>query len=254
VATPFGLNAAVLPLGKRLDPYLGVNFLVEIEGLIVAASPRSTASSRRSRPRTTARWPQRLRPQDPQGHDVWPTRAEPRADRHRLAVAWHERTRRGVVERKNGTIMLLDAQRVPVTWWNFASALPTKWTGRRSMPAARPGGDRARRADPSRITKPELGPLVSGARTGALAEAGHDVAGEHRCAAGRAAGARRRARPDRTQLRGGSSTRSRRWPGGCRCSRGSRGGPSCPPRDDADRARAARGTGARERSRRRCAR
>jgi phage tail-like protein len=34
-----------------------------------------------------------------------------------------------VVQRKNGTIMLLDARRIPVTWWNFAEALPIKWTG-----------------------------------------------------------------------------------------------------------------------------
>ena len=39
MAAPLGLNAALVSAlgaaGKRLEPYLGVNFLVEIEGLIV---------------------------------------------------------------------------------------------------------------------------------------------------------------------------------------------------------------------------
>jgi len=31
---PFGLNASAGALGVRLDPYLGYNFLVEIDGLL----------------------------------------------------------------------------------------------------------------------------------------------------------------------------------------------------------------------------
>jgi len=34
-----------------------------------------------------------------------------------------------VIQRKNGTVMLLDTRRLPVMWWNFAGALPVKWVG-----------------------------------------------------------------------------------------------------------------------------
>ena len=42
---------------------------------------------------------------------------------------WYHMASEGVIMRKNGTIMLLDPQQIPVMWWNFRNALPTKWTG-----------------------------------------------------------------------------------------------------------------------------
>jgi phage tail-like protein len=35
----------------------------------------------------------------------------------------------GIIPRKNGTIMLLDRQRLPVMWWDFWNAYPVKWVG-----------------------------------------------------------------------------------------------------------------------------
>jgi phage tail-like protein len=42
---------------------------------------------------------------------------------------WYHNTTRGVIHRKNGTIMLLDPRQVPVLWWTFRNALPVRWTG-----------------------------------------------------------------------------------------------------------------------------
>ena len=42
---------------------------------------------------------------------------------------WYHNAARGVIQRKNGTIMLLDPQQIPVMWWNFRNALPVRWTG-----------------------------------------------------------------------------------------------------------------------------
>lgn len=42
---------------------------------------------------------------------------------------WYYDTAQGVIQRKNGTIMLLDPQQIPVMWWNFRNALPVRWTG-----------------------------------------------------------------------------------------------------------------------------
>jgi phage tail-like protein len=42
---------------------------------------------------------------------------------------WHQDTLSGVIKRRNGTIYLLDQQRLPVMWWDFQKGLPMKWTG-----------------------------------------------------------------------------------------------------------------------------
>jgi phage tail-like protein len=42
---------------------------------------------------------------------------------------WYDNTVRGVVQRKNGTVMLLDRRQIPVMWWNIRNALPVRWTG-----------------------------------------------------------------------------------------------------------------------------
>ena len=42
---------------------------------------------------------------------------------------WYHNVTRGVIERKNGTIMLLDPQQIPVMWWNFRNAIPVRWSG-----------------------------------------------------------------------------------------------------------------------------
>jgi phage tail-like protein len=42
---------------------------------------------------------------------------------------WYDSTSRGVISRRNGTIMLLDRRQIPVMWWNFRNALPVRWSG-----------------------------------------------------------------------------------------------------------------------------
>ena len=43
--------------------------------------------------------------------------------------SWYDRVTRGVIRRKNVTIMVLDRRRLPVMWWDVRDALPIKWTG-----------------------------------------------------------------------------------------------------------------------------
>jgi len=130
VATGFGLNAAALTLGARLDPYLGVNFLVEIEGLIVGGFSKvdgleSTIETQDFSEGGRNGYVHKIL----KGTMYGPLILSHGLTDNDTLWQWHDRTRRGVVQRKNGTIMLLDAQRAPVTWWNFAEALPIKWTG-----------------------------------------------------------------------------------------------------------------------------
>jgi phage tail-like protein len=42
---------------------------------------------------------------------------------------WHRQAIQGNVERKNGSIVLLDRSGQEVARWNFVRAWPTKWTG-----------------------------------------------------------------------------------------------------------------------------
>ena len=43
--------------------------------------------------------------------------------------SWHQDVVAGTIERKNGTIYLLDRQGLPAMWWDFLEAYPVKWTG-----------------------------------------------------------------------------------------------------------------------------
>jgi phage tail-like protein len=134
VSVPLGLNAGLTgvlgALGKRLDPYLAVNFLVEIEGLVVGGFSKVDGLESAIETQDYVEGGR-----NDYVHKVLKgTTYPPLVLSHGLTDidtlwAWHERVRRGVIQRKNGTIMLLDTERLPVMWWNFAGALPVKWVG-----------------------------------------------------------------------------------------------------------------------------
>ena len=118
------------PTGKRVDPYANFNFLVEIDGITRAAfqevsgfdSAIDVIEHREGGANTTpAKLPGMTRytnitlkwglTDDPELYD------------------WHRRTIGGDVERKDGSIIVLDRQGTEVVRWNFLSAWPAKWTG-----------------------------------------------------------------------------------------------------------------------------
>jgi phage tail-like protein len=124
------LTSALGALGQRVDPYLAVNFLVEIEGLIAGGFSKVEGLDSAI---DTQDYVEGGR--NDYVHKVLKgTTYSPIVLSHGLTSidtlwAWHERVRRGVIQRKNGTVMLLDTRRTPVMWWNFADALPVKWVG-----------------------------------------------------------------------------------------------------------------------------
>jgi len=134
MSTPLGLNAGLVgamgALGKRVDPYLAHNFLVELDGLIVGGFSKVDGLE-------SAIETQDFVEGGENGfvHKILKGRSSPPLVlTHGLTDidtlwGWYERTSRGVIKRKNGTIMLLDSQRLPVMWWNFTEALPVKWVG-----------------------------------------------------------------------------------------------------------------------------
>ncbi len=167
MTTPFGLNAAAAALGTRLDPYLAVNFLVEIDGLIVGGFSKVDGLESTIETQDYVEGGRNEYVHKVLKGTTYPllVLSHGLTDTDSL-WAWHERVRRGVVERKNGTIMLLDRQRIPVMWWNFAEALPVKWAGP-SFDASAESQVAVERVELAHrgITKPLAGRLLAAARS-----------------------------------------------------------------------------------------
>lgn len=130
------LGAATSLLGARTDPFLGCNFLVEVEGILAGGFSECSGLEAETEVET-------YREGGQNGylhHFAGPTKYPPLVLKHGLTWidglwAWHQEvianvgTGTGGIQRHNGTIYLLDRNRIPVLWWNFKEALPVKWTG-----------------------------------------------------------------------------------------------------------------------------
>lgn len=116
--------------GQRVDPYGNYNFLVEIDGITRAAFHEvsgfdSTIDVIEHR----------------EGGDNLTPRKLPGMTKHSPIVLkwglsddidlykWHLDASRGNVQRKNGSIVLLDRLGQEKMRWNFVNAWPSKWDG-----------------------------------------------------------------------------------------------------------------------------
>jgi phage tail-like protein len=133
---PLGLSwasavgGAWVPGSRPTEPLPTFNFAVEIDGLL--AGGFSEVSGLESRIETE---PHREGGVNEFTHRL-PVVGEPAnlVLRHGLTSVstlwnWHQDAVRGMVRRRNGTIMLLDRRQLPVMWWNFRNALPVSWVG-----------------------------------------------------------------------------------------------------------------------------
>jgi phage tail-like protein len=120
-----------MAVGDRADPYLSLNFLVEIEGLVVGGFNEVTGLTveveieeyREGGVNTyvhklagPARYPNNL------------------VLKHGLTDSdilwnWHQDVASGNILRKNGSIMLLDSAGEEQWRWNFVDAYPVRWVG-----------------------------------------------------------------------------------------------------------------------------
>ena len=125
-----GLSIVSRATDLRFEPYRSTHFIVEIEGLLVGGFSHCSG----------------LQVQI-EGHEYreggvndFVHRFAGRTTHPPLLLKqgmspleglwnWHQETVAGVIKRRNGTIYLLDQQRLPVMWWDFREGLPTKWTG-----------------------------------------------------------------------------------------------------------------------------
>ena len=129
-----GINAAVSLvsnlLGVRLDPYQSCHFLVEVEGILVGGFSECSGLQVE-----IEYLDYREGGVNDYVHRLWgPTKYPPLTFKHGITPidglwSWHQDVTKGQIKRRNGTIYLLNRQGIPVIWWNFKDAYPTKWTG-----------------------------------------------------------------------------------------------------------------------------
>lgn len=119
-----------MPVGDRQDPYRVYNFLVEIDG-ITRAGFRECSGLDTSQDAIDYR----------EGTDPLTTRKLPGLVKYSNITLkwgmtddtelwdWRQQAMDGNVERKNGSIVLLDDRGEEKLRWNFRDGWPTKWTG-----------------------------------------------------------------------------------------------------------------------------
>jgi len=119
-------------LGVRMDPYMTYNFLVQIDGIIVAGftevsgmdiSMESVEEVKEGGVNNFVH----LLPGRVKQSDLVLKKGIGDID---LLWEWAEDTLlKGKVKKKDGSIYLLDHQGLPAVWWNFYNAFPKKWSG-----------------------------------------------------------------------------------------------------------------------------
>jgi len=116
--------------GQRVDPYGNFNFLVEIDGITRAAFHEVTGfdstidviDHREGGENTTLR---KLPGMTKHANIVLKYGLTDDAELYQ----WHRNAVNGNVQRKNGSIVLLDRQGQEKARWNFVNAWPSKWKG-----------------------------------------------------------------------------------------------------------------------------
>ena len=120
-----------MAVGDRKDPYRSYQFLVEIDGHHARGLPGVLGA--------------RIRRQDAieyrEGNEALTTRKLPGLVKYsNISLkwgitddaelwAWRNKVVSGKIERRNGSIILLDDTGAEKVRWNFREAWPTKWTG-----------------------------------------------------------------------------------------------------------------------------
>ncbi len=119
-----------MAVGNRVDPYLNYNFLVEIDNITKASfkdcsgldSTTDPVEYREGGENTTVR----KLPGKTTYSDITLSRGMTDSDD---LINWRQSVIDNKIERKNGSIVLLDATGDEKKRWNFVNAWPTKWEG-----------------------------------------------------------------------------------------------------------------------------
>jgi phage tail-like protein len=128
VNTAFAASTGLV--GIRSDPYQAFNFLVEIEGILTGSFSECTGLQVE-----TEYFDYREGGLNDYMHRFAGATTYPPLILKRGVTQidglwnWHQEVTRGSINRKNGTIYLLDKTHIPVIHWNFKEAYPVKYAG-----------------------------------------------------------------------------------------------------------------------------
>ena len=127
-----------MAIGIRADPYLAFNFLVEIEGLLVGGFSEVTGLQVEVEVEDYKEGGLNEYVHKLAGPTRYPSNL---VLKHGLMGVdtlweWHHEVTRGIIKRRNGSIILLNSAREPMNgareprWcWNFRGAYPVRWSG-----------------------------------------------------------------------------------------------------------------------------
>jgi len=120
-----------MALGTRTDPYMSCNFLVEIDGLLVGGFSDVTGLTVELDVEEYQEGGLNAYVHKLAGPARYPNNLVLKRGltRDRTLWTWHQAVTRGNIQRKNGSVVLLDS-RTEETWrWNFVAAYPVRWVG-----------------------------------------------------------------------------------------------------------------------------
>jgi phage tail-like protein len=133
--TPPGLNIATSAstnvTAQIIDPYRAFNFFIEIDGILAGGFSECSGLQ----VETEFMEYHEGGVNEYRHHFAGATKYPPLALKRGLSQidelwAWHQDiVIDREVKRRNGTIYLLNEQRLPVVWWDFREAFPYRWTG-----------------------------------------------------------------------------------------------------------------------------
>lgn len=116
--------------GDRKDPYAGFNFLVEIDGITLAAFSECSGLSTDTDPIEYRNGSEDITVRKLPGLKKFANLSLKRGMTMDLELwNWRKTVLDGATLRKSGSIVLLDEARTPALRWNFREGWPTKWEG-----------------------------------------------------------------------------------------------------------------------------
>jgi phage tail-like protein len=119
-----------MAVGNRNDPFGAFNFLVEIDGITRAAFRECSGLDSSQQAIEYREGGEPLRTRKIPGLNSYSNITLTRGVTTDAELwDWRQRAADGRVERKNGSIILLDDKGEEKLRWNFSDAWPVKWTG-----------------------------------------------------------------------------------------------------------------------------
>jgi len=116
--------------GERKDPYRSYNFLVEIEGITRAGFRECSGLETSQDPIEYREGSDGPTPRKLPGLVKYPNLTLKRGITDDADLwLWRKKAMDGTVDRKSGSIVLLDDTGAEKIRWNFREAWPTKWSG-----------------------------------------------------------------------------------------------------------------------------